>query len=84
MGPGIEPERLDRIFDRYYSLRPYKDCDDQDEGKTQAGAPATDKHTGLGLWIVKRNVEALGGLVRAVNRPEGGLCIHIALPSYLP
>lgn len=77
-GPGIEPERLDRIFDRYYSLRPYQNDDDEAENAVAAN------HSGLGLWIVKRNVEVLGGRVRAINRPEGGLCIHITLPSFLP
>jgi two-component system sensor histidine kinase ChvG len=78
-GPGIEAERLDRIFDRYYSLRPYEHSNGDD-----ADAPSTARHSGLGLWIVKRNVEALGGRVRAINRPEGGLCIHITLPPFLP
>jgi two-component system sensor histidine kinase ChvG len=34
----------------------------------------------LGLWIVRRNVEALGGAVRATNRIGGGLSIAIVLP----
>ena len=30
-------------------------------------------HFGLGLWIVRRNVEAMGGVVAAENRAQGGL-----------
>ncbi|HTR87016.1 MAG TPA: ATP-binding protein, partial [Reyranella sp.] len=37
-------------------------------------------HSGLGLWIARRHVEALGGRVSASNRPGGGLSIVIVLP----
>ena len=39
-----------------------------------------DQHFGVGLWIVRRNVEAIGGTVYAGNRPEGGLQITMKLP----
>ena len=42
--------------------------------------PGEERHAGLGLWIVRRNVEALGGSVVAANRPGGGLSIAISLP----
>lgn len=67
-GPGIPPERIDRVFERYFSSRA-----GQNDGE---GSP----HSGLGLWIVRRNVEALGGQVRAANRIGGGLSIAILLP----
>lgn len=67
-GPGISPERIDFIFDRYFSERP-----GQQDGSQSA-------HSGLGLWIVRRNVEALGGAVSASNRPAGGLAVSIVLP----
>lgn len=35
---------------------------------------------GLGLAITKRAIEAHGGKVSALNRPVGGLCMHIELP----
>jgi two-component system sensor histidine kinase ChvG len=68
-GPGIDPRRLEHIFERYYSTR-------SPEGSNKKSA-----HAGLGLWIVRRNVEALGGKVAAVNRLGGGLCVTIALPK---
>ena len=36
---------------------------------------------GIGLWIVRRNVEAIGGYVRAENRQDGGLSIIVSLPQ---
>ena len=41
-------------------------------------------HAGLGLWIVKRNVEALGGRIFAKNRIGGGLSVTITLPHNAP
>ncbi|MBN9088379.1 MAG: sensor histidine kinase [Reyranella sp.] len=68
-GPGIPTDKIERIFERYFSSRPNQ--------PTEAGKPP---HSGLGLWIVRRNVEALGGEVRASNRIGGGLSIAIVLP----
>jgi len=34
----------------------------------------------LGLAITERTVRAHGGMVRAANRPEGGLIVEIRLP----
>jgi two-component system sensor histidine kinase ChvG len=68
-GPGVPAADLGRIFDRYYSSRE---------------APGTsgdlDLHFGVGLWIVRRNIEALGGTVVAENRQPHGLMIRITLP----
>jgi two-component system, OmpR family, sensor histidine kinase ChvG len=72
-GPGIDPKKIDRIFDRYYSLRPNADQDSSRSGLLP--------HSGLGLWIVRRNIEALGGHVTATNRPEGGLSVRVVLPA---
>ena len=63
-GPGVPPEHLPHIFDRYFSMRP--------TGHTT--------HFGLGLWIVKRNIEAMGGQIAATNRPGGGFAISLRLP----
>lgn len=74
-GPGVAPERLDRIFERYFSSRPKLVEPVQ---TVEAGQSA--EHAGLGLWIVRRNIEALGGRVAASNRMGGGLCIRVTLP----
>jgi two-component system sensor histidine kinase ChvG len=37
-------------------------------------------HQGIGLWIVRRNLEAVGGSVKARNLPDGGLEITMVLP----
>lgn len=70
-GPGIDPRKIDRIFERYFSLRPREPND---------AAAIGGGHAGLGLWIVRRNVEALGGKVGAANRLGGGLSVTVTLP----
>jgi two-component system sensor histidine kinase ChvG len=67
-GPGVAAADLPRIFDRYFSSR--------------NAAPDEDQaiHYGVGLWIVRRNIEALGGRVAAENREPHGLLIRITLP----
>ncbi len=67
-GPGIPGEKIDHIFERYFSSRP------------RQGDGDPPPHSGLGLWMVRRNVEALGGQVSASNRIGGGLSIAIVLP----
>ncbi len=70
-GPGVDPNDLDRIFERYYSFRTAKETGEHiGEGE----------NFGIGLWLVRRNIEAVGGNVRAENRPEGGLAISLAFP----
>lgn len=69
-GPGIDPSRLDHIFDRHYSFRP----------EAAGGSKGEPAHAGLGLWIVRHHVEALGGSVTASNRTGSGLRIHVSLP----
>jgi len=73
-GPGIEADRLPRIFDRYVTYRDGFEA----EGGTLASA---ENHQGLGLWIVKRNVEGLGGNVTARNRSGGGFEITVSLKA---
>jgi two-component system sensor histidine kinase ChvG len=69
-GPGIDPSKIERIFDRNFSVRT--------SGGTESGEP---EHAGLGLWIVRRHVGALGGYVTAANRVGGGLRVHVRLPG---
>ncbi len=55
-GPGIRPEALDKIFERFYTDRP-------EQGFGQ--------NSGLGLSISKQIVEAHGGTIRVENRVGG-------------
>jgi len=68
-GTGVPTEQLERIFDRYYSER-----------RAEAASDATSSYFGIGLWIARRNVEAMGGTVEAENLEPQGLAIHVRLP----
>jgi two-component system sensor histidine kinase ChvG len=70
-GPGVDPDRLASVFERYYSERPTANGQDASE---EGG------HFGVGLWIVRQNASALGGRVAAANRAEGGFVVTITLP----
>ena len=77
-GPGIDSAKIDSVFDRYFSSRAGEPSQ-TGRRSTPGGSPGS--HAGLGLWIVHRNVEVLGGTVSAHNRLSGGLSIRIELPS---
>jgi two-component system sensor histidine kinase ChvG len=66
-GPGIPDNKLDAIFDRFYSERPV--------------AEKFGTHSGLGLSISKQIVDAHGGLIWAENRKEGGARFVVKLPA---
>jgi two-component system sensor histidine kinase ChvG len=66
-GPGIPPEHLGRVFDRFFSYRP-------------ADPFARRDHAGLGLAIVKAIVEGYGGSVSAANSPGRGAVFTVRLP----
>jgi two-component system sensor histidine kinase ChvG len=68
-GPGVPATELGRIFDRYYSER---------HAEETGESPPT--YFGIGLSIVRRNVDAIGGAVEAENRAPHGLVIHVRLP----
>ena len=52
-GPGVRPEALDKIFERFYTDRPNQ---------------SFGQNSGLGLSISKQIVEAHGGSIRVENR----------------
>jgi signal transduction histidine kinase len=66
-GPGIPPEHLERVFDRFYKV---------DSSRTQSDTSGT----GLGLSIVKAIAERHGGSVTASNAPDGGAVFEMMLP----
>jgi two-component system, OmpR family, sensor histidine kinase KdpD len=66
-GPGIPPEDLERIFDKFYRA--------QAEDRRRAG-------TGLGLAICRGFIEAQGGRIEARNRRDrSGAVLVIRLPA---
>lgn len=66
-GPGISPEHLPRIFERFYRV-------DAARGRHTGG-------TGLGLAIVKHLVDAHGGRVSATSEPGKGTTIAAFFPQ---
>lgn len=72
-GPGVRPENLERIFERNFTDRSAQ----PERGENRPGR----QQFGIGLWIVRRHVHALGGTVRAANRPQGGFALTITLPT---
>lgn len=66
-GPGIAPEHLAKIFDRFYRV---------DNARTKD----TDS-TGLGLAIARELVSAHGGQISVRSSDEAGTCFTIALPA---
>ena len=64
-GPGIPPEALERVFERFYRV-------DKARSREQGG-------TGLGLAIVKHLVQSHGGRVWATSRPGCGATFYFSL-----
>jgi two-component system sensor histidine kinase ChvG len=76
-GPGVDPRNLESIFDRYVSIRPAAGNAPPGGGEFAGGHQA---HFGIGLWVVRRNVEAMLGTVEARNRDEGGFSVIAKFP----
>ncbi len=63
-GPGIEPDRLDKIFKLFHTLDPNLET----------------PRTGLGLAIVKKMVELMGGSIWADSQTGRGATFCFTLP----
>jgi signal transduction histidine kinase len=68
-GPGIPPEHLPHVFDRFYKA---------DVSRAGTGVPSG---SGLGLSIVRAIVERHGGTVSAANATGGGARFEFLIPS---
>jgi signal transduction histidine kinase len=66
-GPGIPPEHLPHIFERFYKA-------------DAARSASTTTGSGLGLSIVQAIVARHGGTVTAMNAPDGGALFEIRIP----
>jgi len=60
-GPGIPPDKLERIFEAYYTTK--------------------EKGTGMGLAIVKHNVEVYGGSLQVESRLGHGAEFILIFPA---
>jgi two-component system OmpR family sensor kinase len=69
-GPGIDPEQVPQVFERFYRGTPPGSGD---------AAPRT-RGSGLGLAIVKTIAEAHGGSAAVSSRPGEGARFEITLP----
>ena len=62
-GPGIAPEHLPRVFDRFYKV---------DASRSGPGS-------GLGLAIARENARLLGGDIEVTSRPGAGSEFRVSL-----
>lgn len=74
-GPGIPPENLETVFERFYTARP--------KGAAFGG------HSGLGLSIARQIISAHEGTIRAENRTDAdgkilGARFVVVLPERRP
>ncbi len=67
-GPGLPPDHLDRLFDRFYKGDPARAA----------------RGSGLGLAIAWKNAQLQGGTLEAANREGGGARFTFRVPSTAP
>ena len=67
-GPGIPPDELGRIFDRFH--------------QTDAASTRPAEGAGLGLYITKQLVEAMGGRIDVESRVADGSSFRVTLPIH--
>ena len=67
-GPGIAPEDIPYIFDRFYRGDPSR--------------ARTTGSTGLGLAIARSILQAHGGTIEVQSTPGSGACFIVTLPAH--
>ncbi len=67
-GPGLPPEALSRVFDKFY--------------RAEVGDAQAAYGYGLGLYVCRRLVEAQNGRIWAENHPRGGAVFSFTLPVW--
>ncbi|MEW5868703.1 MAG: HAMP domain-containing sensor histidine kinase [Chloroflexota bacterium] len=70
-GPGIPPEELERVFERFYQT-----------DKSRSGGQG--RGVGLGLAIAREIIQAHSGTIEAHNSAEGGSVFVVRLPVARP
>jgi two-component system sensor histidine kinase MtrB len=65
-GPGIHPDHLPYVFDRFYKADPSR---------------SSSRGSGLGLAIARENARLLGGDLSVTNTSGGGARFVLALPA---
>ena len=69
-GPGVPPDNLETVFERFYTSRP--------KGAAFGG------NSGLGLAIARQIIETHGGRIWAENREAGGRVVGASFRVALP
>ena len=67
-GPGLREEDLERVFEKFYRT-------DSSDSQVAYGY-------GLGLFVCRQLVEAMGGRIWAENHPQGGAVFSFSLPVW--
>ena len=70
-GIGIPPSETAAIFERFYRVQ-------DSQAQTPHGG------VGLGLYIVKKYMDFLGGAIQVESRTGGGIRLHLANPRLSP
>jgi PAS domain S-box-containing protein len=67
-GPGVDPARLDGLFEEY--------------AQSDTGYASIEQGIGLGLAIVKENTRLLSGSIEVAPVNPRGLCFQVTLPMF--
>jgi len=71
-GPGISPEHLPHLFDRFYRV---------DKARTRGEDEIGPSGSGLGLSIVQSIAQLHGGEVRVESAPDQGTAFEVRFPA---